>query len=51
MVAIIASLAVAVILYGALILLFRAPPKRLPKPQPRAVVSNWPVGIVGRRYR
>lgn len=51
MVAIVGSLVGAVILYGALLLLFRTPKALLPKPEARCIVSNWPAGLVGKRYR
>lgn len=48
MLAITLSLVGAVVLYGALILLFRAPPKALPKPDARCIVRNEPRWQAGR---
>lgn len=50
MLAIILSLAGAVVLYTALILAFRAEP-RLPKPEPRCIVRNEPSWQAGKVTR
>lgn len=43
------ALSASLLLYSLLLLAFREPPGNLPKPQARAIVTNWPLGWVGKR--